>query len=52
MTVIATGGLAPLFFERAGLFNHLDPDLTMAGLLEIYERNRERVRAGKRKGQK
>ncbi|MCS7268445.1 MAG: type III pantothenate kinase [Geminicoccaceae bacterium] len=51
MTVIATGGLAPLFYERAGLFDHLDPDLTMAGLLAIYERNRERVRAGKRKEQ-
>jgi type III pantothenate kinase len=48
MTVIATGGLAPLFYERAGLFDHLDRDLTMAGLLEIYERNRERVRTGKR----
>ncbi|MCS6780377.1 MAG: type III pantothenate kinase [Geminicoccaceae bacterium] len=51
MTVIATGGLAPLFYKRAGLFDHLDRDLTMAGLLEIYERNREKVRAGKRRGQ-
>ncbi len=49
MTVIATGGLAPLFFKRASLFDHLDRDLTMAGLLAIYERNRERVRAGKRR---
>lgn len=44
MEVIATGGLAPLFFKRTGLFDHLDRDLTMAGLLEIYQLNREQVR--------
>ena len=41
MTVLATGGLAPLFVKRCPALQHLDRDLTMAGLLEIYERNRE-----------
>jgi type III pantothenate kinase len=44
MRVIATGGLAPLFAGGTDSIQHVDPDLTMAGLLEIYERNRERVR--------
>ena len=41
MTVLATGGLAPLFVKRCPALQHLDRDLTMAGLLEIYELNRE-----------
>jgi type III pantothenate kinase len=44
MRVIATGGLAPLFAHGTDVIEHVDPDLTMAGLLEIYERNRERLR--------
>ena len=36
MTTVATGGLAPLFARHCPLIEHVDPDLTMAGLLEIY----------------
>lgn len=43
MTVIATGGLAPLFAKRAPVLAHIDRDLTMAGLLELFERNRDLV---------
>ncbi len=39
MTVIATGGLAPLFHAATGTIEHVDPDLTMRGLLEIYRLN-------------
>ena len=39
MTVIATGGLAPLFHAATAAIEHVDPDLTMRGLLEIYRRN-------------
>ena len=44
MTVIATGGLAPLFASRCAALQHVDRDLTMAGLLEIYELNHATVR--------
>jgi type III pantothenate kinase len=46
MTVLATGGLAPLFVSRCPALEHLERDLTMAGLLEIYERNRDLFRGG------
>jgi type III pantothenate kinase len=39
MTVVATGGLAPLFAEATGVIDHLQSDLTLRGLLEIYRRN-------------
>jgi len=39
MTVVATGGLAPLFNEATPAIQHLDNELTMRGLLEIYRRN-------------
>jgi type III pantothenate kinase len=39
MTVIATGGLAPLFNDATEVIGHLDRDLTMRGLLEIFRRN-------------
>jgi type III pantothenate kinase len=42
MTVVATGGLAPLFNEATDAIEHLDPDLTLRGLAEIYRRNRPR----------
>lgn len=48
MTVIATGGLAPLFAKRCPVLAHVDRDLTMAGLLEIYRMNRDLIRSGKR----
>jgi type III pantothenate kinase len=48
MTVIATGGLAPLFARRCTTLEHIDRDLTMAGLLEIYAMHRDLIRSGKR----
>lgn len=39
MTVVATGGLAPLFAESTLMIDHLDTDLTLRGLAEIYRRN-------------
>jgi type III pantothenate kinase len=48
MTVIATGGLAPLFAKRCASLQHVDRDLTMAGLLEIYAMHRDLIRSGKR----
>jgi type III pantothenate kinase len=39
MKVIATGGLAPLFHRHAEIIEHLDPDLTLRGLEDIYHRN-------------
>lgn len=39
MTVVATGGLAPLFAEATEAIHHLDQDLTLRGLLEIHRRN-------------
>jgi type III pantothenate kinase len=40
MTVVATGGLAPLFAEATDAIQHLDYDLTLRGLLQIYRLNR------------
>lgn len=42
MTVVATGGLAPLFHAATSVLEHTDPDLTMRGLLEIYRRSRKK----------
>jgi type III pantothenate kinase len=39
MTVIATGGVASLFHGASLAIDHFDPDLTIRGMLEIYERN-------------
>jgi type III pantothenate kinase len=39
MTVIATGGVAALFHGATLAIDHFDPDLTIRGLLEIYQRN-------------
>ena len=39
MPVIATGGLAPMFAEATDLFDHVDRDLTIHGLLLIHRRN-------------
>lgn len=38
--VIATGGLAALFSRHTGVIAHVDPDLTVKGLMHIYARNR------------
>jgi type III pantothenate kinase len=47
MTVVATGGLAPLFAKRCPALQHIDRDLTMAGLLEMHAINRDMIRTGK-----
>lgn len=39
MTVVATGGLAPLFNEATNCIDHLDSNLTLRGLLQIYRQN-------------
>jgi len=41
MRVIGTGGLAPLFQQSEALFDVFEDDLTMSGLVEIYNYNRE-----------
>ncbi len=38
-TVVATGGLAPLFAEATKVIEHIDPDLTLRGLLQVHKRN-------------
>lgn len=40
MTVVATGGLAHLFQPDLPQIDHVDPDLTMRGLMLIHARNR------------
>jgi len=40
LKVIATGGLAPLFTEGTQVIQHVDPDLTLRGLLLLDARNR------------
>jgi type III pantothenate kinase len=35
-TVIATGGLAPLFQQHAHLFDIVEPDLTLRGIARLY----------------
>jgi type III pantothenate kinase len=39
--VIGTGGLAPLFATGTDIIQHIDPDLTMRGLVEIHRRTRK-----------
>lgn len=39
MTVIATGGLASLYAKACPIIEHLEPDLTIWGLKELYELN-------------
>jgi len=45
MTVIGTGGLANLFFKQTPVIEHLDPDLTIRGLIMIHARNASRAKA-------
>jgi type III pantothenate kinase len=45
MTVIGTGGLANLFFKQTPVIEHLDPDLTIRGLIMIHARNAARAKA-------
>jgi len=39
MTVIGTGGLANLFHRQTQAIDHLDPDLTIRGLVLVHKRN-------------
>ncbi len=41
MTVISTGGLAPLFQGAEPLFDHFEDDLTMHGLTVVHRFNKE-----------
>lgn len=45
MTVIGTGGLANLFHKQTTAIDHLDPDLTIRGLVQIHARNAGHVPA-------
>ena len=40
-TVVSTDGLAPLFATGTDIIQHIDPDLTMRGLVEIHRRSRQ-----------
>jgi type III pantothenate kinase len=42
MKVIATGGLAPLFQQGTEIFDAIEDDLTIHGLVLINELNKER----------
>ena len=42
MKVIATGGLASLYAKACPLIEQLEPDLTIWGLKDLYEMNRDR----------
>jgi type III pantothenate kinase len=39
LTVVATGGIVPLFRDSISAIDHFDPDITLRGLLEIFRRN-------------
>lgn len=41
MTVVATGGLAPLFDGATDMIEHVDANLTLWGLRLVYEQNRK-----------
>ncbi len=44
MTVVATGGLSHLFRPDITAIDHIDPDLTMRGLMLIHARNVQKAR--------
>jgi type III pantothenate kinase len=39
ITVVATGGLAPVLAAECARLDHVDPDLTLEGLRRVWERN-------------
>ena len=41
LTVVATGGLAPLFAETTEVIQESDADMTLRGLVLLYQRNAE-----------
>ena len=42
--VVATGGLAGVFYKQTQAIDHLDPDLTIRGLILIHARNTQAAR--------
>lgn len=40
LKTVATGGLAPLFFKGTDIIDHVDGDLTLTGLVEIFYKNK------------
>ena len=42
LTVVATGGLAPLFMDNTSAIDNIDPELTIRGLQLIHARNCKR----------
>jgi len=47
VTIIATGGLAPLVIHEVGVIDAYEPWLTLIGLRLTYERNTGTARAGR-----
>ena len=47
VTVVATGGLAPLFADATTRLQHVDPDMTLRGLRLLYEKNKNRAGEGR-----
>ncbi|MDZ3830934.1 MAG: type III pantothenate kinase [Sphingopyxis sp.] len=43
LTVIATGGLASLFQEQAHLFDRIEPDLTLNGLMHLHAQRSDTI---------
>jgi type III pantothenate kinase len=43
LTVIATGGLATLFQEQAHLFDRIESDLTLNGLMHLYNQRNQTI---------
>jgi type III pantothenate kinase len=39
VTIVATGGFATMMAEQTGVFDHLNPDLTLIGLRLVHEMN-------------
>ena len=45
MTVVGTGGLANLFYRQTSVIDHLDPDLTIRGLVQVHARNASKLKS-------
>ena len=41
VTVVATGGLAPLIASKTDTINYVDDQLTLEGLKILYEKNKK-----------
>ncbi|WP_374445692.1 type III pantothenate kinase [Stella sp.] len=48
--VIGTGGLVPLFAEATDVFDHVDGDLTLYGLIQVHALNRPAANAAGQDG--